>query len=68
MLNSDHDKLVSDQTQAIFQALVARGSDLVGLLALVSSAYADGGHHVLDQLHEKMRAESEEPGTIWAAE
>ena len=64
MLSSDHDKLVSDQTQAIFHALVARGADLSGLLALISSAYADGGHHVLDRLHERMRAESEEPWSI----
>ncbi len=58
MLSSDHDEFVSDQTQAIFHALAARGADLAGLLALISSAYADGGHHVLDRLHERMRAES----------
>ena len=63
MLSSDHDKFVSDQTQAIFQALAAGGVDLAGLLALVSSAYADGGHHVLDRLHERMRIESKQPGS-----
>ena len=58
MLSSDHDNLFSDQTQAIFQVLVAKGTDVPGLLALISSAYADGGHHVLDQLHERLRIES----------
>lgn len=50
------DRWVSDRTQEIFHALVAGGSDLAGLLALISSAYADGGNHVLDRLHETTRA------------
>ena len=54
----DNDRFVSDRTQAIFQGLAATGADLAGLLALVSSAYSDGGNHVLDQLHARVSAES----------
>ena len=50
------EQVISDQTQATFQLLVASGADLAGLLALISSAYADGGHYVLDRLHEQMAA------------
>ncbi len=57
MLSPDQERFVSDQTQAIFHALAARGADPAGLLALISSAYADGGNHVLDRLHERMGAE-----------
>ena len=64
MPGSDRDTLVSEQTQAIFEALLARGADLAGLLALISSAYADGGNHVLDRLHETVTAELEDPGSL----
>ncbi len=53
------DRWVSDRTQEIFHALVVSGSDLASLLALISSAYADGGNHVLDRLHEKAQAASD---------
>jgi len=59
MLSLDAQNFVSDQTQAAFQVLAASGADLPGLLALVSSAYADGGNYVLDQLHGKITAEVE---------
>ena len=51
----DEEKFVSHRTQAIFGFLVASGVDLGNLLALVSSAYADGGHHVLNQLEAKIK-------------
>ena len=51
----DEDRFVSDRTQAIFGFMVASGVDLGNLLALVSSAYADGGHHVLNQLEAKVK-------------
>ena len=51
---SDEERFVSDRTQAIFGCLLASGVDLSQLLALVSSAYADGGHHVLNQLEAKI--------------
>lgn len=60
MRSFDDTKIVSDQTQAVFQGLVAQGADLAGLLALISSAYADGGNHVLDQLHDKMTSDTKE--------
>ena len=52
----EEEKYVSDRTQALFSCLVASGADLSNLLALISSAYADGGHHVLDQLQAKMKS------------
>ena len=54
--NADQDdaKLVSDRTQLLFALLVASGTDLPSLLALVSSAYADGGNHVLDELQARI--------------
>ena len=59
MSHLDSDPLVSGQTEAIFNAMVATGADLAGLLALIASAYADGGNHVLDRLHAKARAASD---------
>ena len=58
MPSLESDRFVSAHTQALFHALVATGADLGGLLALVSSAYADGGNHVLDQLEERVSATS----------
>jgi hypothetical protein len=58
MLSLDAESFISDRTQATFQLLVASGADLGGLLALISCAYADGGHYVLDRLHEKMGADA----------
>ena len=58
MPSLDSDRFVSEHTQALFHALAATGADLAGLLALVSSAYADGGNHVLDQLQERIGAKS----------
>jgi hypothetical protein len=58
MLSPDHEKFVSHRTQAIFQVLVSTGTDIGGLLNLISSAYADGGGYVLDQLHERMTADA----------
>ena len=55
LANSEEEKFVSDRTQALFGCLVASGADLGNLLALVSSAYADGGHHVLNQLEARVR-------------
>ncbi len=43
---------------------MARGADPAGLLALISSAYANGENNVLDRLHERMSAESKKPGPI----
>ena len=62
MPDPDNEKFVSDQTQAIFQLLVAAGADLASLLALVSSAYADGGNHVLDRLQKRVIAEGRHNG------
>ncbi len=56
MPSGNDQKIISDQTQATFQLLVTSGADLGGLLALISSAYADGGNYVLDQFHERMTA------------
>ena len=56
MQGLDDDKVVSDQTQGLFEALVASGADQVGLLALISSAYADGGNYVLDDLQGRLSA------------
>jgi hypothetical protein len=58
MLSPDHEKFVSHRTQAIFQVLASAGTDIAGLLTLISSAYADGGDYVLDQLHERMTADA----------
>ena len=52
----DDEKVVSERTQCLFEALAAAGADQVGLLALVSSAYADGGNYVLDDLIGRLRA------------
>ncbi|MGF1611664.1 MAG: hypothetical protein ACFCUQ_19840 [Kiloniellales bacterium] len=46
-------KLVSDETQALFMLLLARGVDPLSLTALVSSAYADGGHYVLNEFQDR---------------
>ena len=47
---------VSRQTQALFDLLTAAGTDPASLTALVSSAYADGGNHVLDELEVRSAA------------
>ena len=54
--SSDEEKFVSERTQALFGCMLASGVDLGNLLALVSSAYADGGHHVLNQLEAKIKS------------
>lgn len=57
MSSNDDDRFVSNRTQAMFQALVVRGANIEDLLALISSAYADGGNHVLDRLQRRMNSE-----------
>lgn len=54
MPSLESDKLVSDQTQVLFSLLVASGANLNSLLALTSSAYADGGNHVLDEVEGRL--------------
>ena len=57
-MSSNHDDcFVSNRTQAMFQLLVARGENIEDLLALISSAYADGGNHVLDRLQQRVSGE-----------
>ncbi len=58
MPSLDNDRFVSERTQALFHALIATGTSLAGLLALVSSAYADGGNHVLDELQQRVNAKA----------
>lgn len=48
---------VSSRTQALFDLLTAAGADPAPLTALVSSAYADGGNHVLNELEQRVEAE-----------
>ena len=60
MRSFDDARFVSNKTQAAFHGLVAQGADPAGLLALISSAYADGGNHVLDQLRDKITSDARE--------
>ncbi len=53
MAESDEPNFVSSRTQALFDLLAAAGTDPTPLTALVSSAYADGGHHVLNELEQR---------------
>ena len=59
-MHSSQERIVSTRTQSLFQVLVCGGTDVAGLLALVTSAYADGGCYVLDQMREKITADSDD--------
>jgi len=55
MSRFEDERYVSAETEALFAFLIASGADPVSLTALVSSAYADGGNHVLDEFEERTR-------------
>jgi len=54
MNKQDQQIFVSQKTQALFGALATSGANLAALVALVSSAYADGGNYVLDCVAERV--------------
>lgn len=60
MNEQDQQIFVSQKTQALFGALATSGVNLAALVALVSSAYADGGNYVLDCVAE--RVDRPDPG------
>jgi hypothetical protein len=53
MNEQDQQIFVSENTQALFGALAISGVSIAALVALISSAYADGGNYVLDCVAER---------------